>query len=382
MAYDSTNRRLYIDTENGIGITLEEIALCIQDYRVDTNGNKDTGMLCSSPMINPWAKNKTTPYHNAGGPYIGLLTYEMRASANFGLNIPESASPLLVKEEYYDAGGRWNGWTHNVPDPYYNDYFRITDFDNYYHNSQPPFGAVSVPAEAINMEGSTFSAMMTVVAGGVINDEAISQSELPGISDKYFAIQVRQKDGSSVRTTTSGVTLGEAGGDIEMSTFNLPDGEYDVIPFISPSQYTDYDGEILTDTYHPLPLGKATVITIYDRWYTITLSAYKTTTSAGDNAIAYSFTVKNNSAAPIEFSGNFMEVKFRTSNFEDALLDGEKRQILFAFTVPASGTYTYPESTITGMSQAVYDDPQLWFSFRDGVDVESIIPLASAGDKE
>ena len=81
MSYDKDNKRLFIDKtdpNDPKGITLMEISRCLQDYRRDKNGNIDLGMMCTSPRINPWAKNKPTPVSGRGTPYIGMLTYEQR----------------------------------------------------------------------------------------------------------------------------------------------------------------------------------------------------------------------------------------------------------------------------------------------------------------
>lgn len=390
MPVDLTNRRLYIDRENKLGITLQEVSLCLRDYRVDTNGNIDIGMMCTSPKINPWAKNKPTPVSGRGTPYIGMLTYEQRKAANFGLNIPTASSPLEVKENYYDAqeSPKRNGWTHDVPDPYYNEYYRVTDFDGYAHNAICPFGRPFIPSQSLNMVGSSFDAQMVITTDGGADSEFISQSELPAISEKYFAIQLRQRNGTKIRTTLASAPLGEVGGgDITMSTFNLPDGEYDAIPFISPNIFEGQnyqegyiEGELgFNVEYHPLPLGFASVITIRDRYYTVNIQAWKI---SGELAIGYQFRVINHTAEAIQFDNNRVQVKLFGHSFDDPRQEGEAERLIISFTVPANGTYTSSESKITGFSQAVYDAPIMYFSFKSGDTVETVMPLDSAGDRE
>lgn len=395
MSYDEKNKRLFIGDRNSNdpkGITLMEISRCLQDYRRDKNGNIDLGMMCTSPRINPWAKNKPTPVSGRGTPYIGMLTYEQRKDANFGLNIPTASSPLEIKENYYDAqeSPKRNGWTHKVPDPYYNEYYRVTDFDGYAHNAICPFGRPSIPNQAINMEGSDFLAMITITTGGGADSEFISQSELPSISEKYFALQLRERNGDTIRTALADKTLGEGGGDITMSTFNLPDGEYDAIPFISPNIFEGQDyqegyieGELgFNVEYHPLPLGFASVITIRDRYYTVIIEAWKDTTSDGEPAIKYSFSITNHTADTIELTNNSVEAKLFGHSADAPLMDGEKRQAISRILILANQTYTRRDQAITGISQEVYDNPILYFFFNDGETVMNIMPLASAGDRE
>lgn len=395
MSYDKDNKRLFIDKtdpNDPKGITLMEISRCLQDYRRDKNGNIDLGMMCTSPNINPWAKNKPTPVSGRGAPYIGMLTYEQRKDANFGLNVPTASSPLEIKENFYDAQEypKRNGWTHDVPDPYYNEYYRATDFDGYAHNAICPFGRPSIPSQAINMEGSDFLAMMTITTGGGADSEFISQSELQSISEKYFALQLRERNGDTIRTALADKTLGEGGGDITMSTFNLPDGEYDAIPFISPNIFDGQDyqegyieGELgFNVEYHPLPLGFASVITIRDRYYTVIIEAWKDTTSDGEPAIKYSFSITNHTADTIELTNNSVEAKLFGHSADAPLMDGEKRQEISRILIIANQTYTRRDQVITGISQEVYDNPILYFFFNDGETVMDIQPLASAGDKE
>lgn len=392
MPYDSLNKKLFIDNtdpDNPKGITLAEISRCLGDYRKDTRGNIDLGMMCTSPKINPWAKNKPTPVSGRGTPYIGMLTYEQQKDANFGLNIPTASSPLEIKENYYDAqeSPKRNGWTHKVPDPYYNEYYRVTDFDGYAHNAICPFGRPSIPSQAINMEGFDFLAMMTITTGGGEASEFISQSELPAISKKYFALQLRERNGDTIRTALADKTLEEGGGDITMSTFNLPDGEYDAIPFISPNIFEGQnyqegyiEGELgFNVEYHPLPLGFASVITIRDRYYTVNIQAWKI---SGKLAIGYQFRVINHTAEAIQFDNNRVQVKLFGHSFDDPRQEGEAERLIISFTVPANGTYTSSESKITGFSQAVYDAPIMYFSFKSGDTVETVMPLGSVGDRE
>lgn len=395
MSYDSLNKKLFVDRtdpDNPKGITLAEISRCLGDYRKDTRGNIDLGMMCTSPKINPWAKNKSTPFHDRGAPHIGVLTYEQRKAANFGLNIPVASSPLEIKENYYDVQEfpKRNGWTHDVPDPYYNECYRVSDFDGYVHNAICPFGKPSIPSQAINKEGSDFLAMMTLTTDGGEDSEFISQSELPAISKKYFAIQLRERDGLTIRTALADKSLGEGGRSITMSTFNLPNGEYDAIPFISPNIFEGQDyqegyieGELeFNEEYHPLPLGFASVITIRDKYYTIIIEAWKDTTSDGELAIKYSFSVTNHTADTIELTNNSVEAKLLGHSVDAPIMDGEKRQTISRILVLANRTYTRRDQVITGISQEVYDSPILYFFFNNGETFMTIMPLASEGDRE
>lgn len=71
MAYDETNRRLYVDEESDKGgIALWQIMKCLRYYKRDTNGRRNLGMIIKNADINKWAKYKpirfNASYRNNG----------------------------------------------------------------------------------------------------------------------------------------------------------------------------------------------------------------------------------------------------------------------------------------------------------------------------
>lgn len=113
MAYDKVNRRLYVDTSTtpNKGITLHEIATCLRDYRRDTKGNVDLGMMCTSPRINPWAKYKPVDFLKDSP-----LTDDDRALVDWG---------MVVSGKYF---------AYQRP----TKQFRQLDFNGYNHAAQCP----------------------------------------------------------------------------------------------------------------------------------------------------------------------------------------------------------------------------------------------------
>lgn len=163
MAYDSNNRFLY-DTPDE-GITPQEVSLCIQDYRVDELGNVDIGMMCTSPKINKWKKNK--PFRS---PVIAYPLTEAgdaekaadRKAANQGLLIPTPANAGITSQDvygwtylgrlaYYATQGLAPNYTYLQPRGLatFNEPYRIHDFDGYSHFGDQPFksGATLIYAD-------------------------------------------------------------------------------------------------------------------------------------------------------------------------------------------------------------------------------------------
>ena len=127
MAFDSTNKKLYVDTSAAKGgITPWEIAQCIGDYRV-TKFGRDIGLLCTSPKVNPMARYKPEDYDTKT-----KLTEAQRKANGFGFG---------SKALYFTAGGS------SIPHAVYQyvppkggsaSPFRLLDFDGYYHKAVSP----------------------------------------------------------------------------------------------------------------------------------------------------------------------------------------------------------------------------------------------------
>ena len=164
MAYDSNLRKLWDEPDSGI--TPQEVSLCIQDYRVDELGNVDIGMMCTSPKINKWKKNK--PFRS---PVIAYPLTEAgdaqkakdRKAANQGLLIPTAANAGITSQNvygwtylgrlaYYATQGLAPNYTYLQPrglSSTFNEPYRIHDFDGYSHFGDQPFksGATLIYAD-------------------------------------------------------------------------------------------------------------------------------------------------------------------------------------------------------------------------------------------
>ena len=145
MAYDSNNRRLYVDAANNRGITIQEVDECLR-----LNGVYDLGCLCTSEKINKWARCKPIGY-----PSFNPLTDEQRkgsAEANgkgifYGIEVKvkDWESPLdnitlfANLEKVHDVE-----FVYHPPQGIaFNEPFRLRDFDGYNHLASPnPYASI------------------------------------------------------------------------------------------------------------------------------------------------------------------------------------------------------------------------------------------------
>ena len=133
MPLDRTNRSLYIDRtdpDNPLGISPQEIAECLQDYRVDKLGNVDVGMMCTSPKINGWNKNKPVTWPS--WTYIKEIDYAYRGIDGLcGLNIP-----MIDNDDFLQGYDYVLEKIKGLPLPSFvipSPPYRVDDFDGYLH---------------------------------------------------------------------------------------------------------------------------------------------------------------------------------------------------------------------------------------------------------
>jgi hypothetical protein len=127
MAIDSSGI-LHVDVDNEtFDQILDNVATTLMDYRITTDGGapaRDVGLLCTSPNINRWAKNKPIK-HTA----LGTLTEQQKADAKYGWSIPAMSWPQIIASTS-DTARQW-AYERPTGDPYV---YRLQDFDGYNRN--------------------------------------------------------------------------------------------------------------------------------------------------------------------------------------------------------------------------------------------------------
>lgn len=151
MPVDLTRRSLYIDRVNKLGITLQEISLCLQDYRVDTKGMADMSIFMDeNTKVNGFSLNKPFRWAKWGYSIDAAGDAEKaaaREAVKQGLR-PVAVTKILeatigretfVKTTLEESLAEVMRWEYLPPrGGAYNEPFRIPDFDGYEHNAVPP----------------------------------------------------------------------------------------------------------------------------------------------------------------------------------------------------------------------------------------------------
>lgn len=222
MAYDSINKRLYATAEDGI--TLSQVSRCLGDYRGNSNGQTDLGMMCTSPKINKWAMYKPVRFNS-----FGVITLEQRKSVRCGLQAVSvskiltqsigsntSSSTAYTKDECLGEVMEWpylppRGVVANS----YQEWFRLLDFDGYEHDAVAPDGAWG----KITFKDDTIDELIntTITVRGSGYDFEMTPSTNSGLYST-FAMKFNQASGVEIGTTDKM--------DISISDIASIDGNY------------------------------------------------------------------------------------------------------------------------------------------------------------
>lgn len=234
MALLDDNTRL--KKEDGNGISLTQIAKCLRDYRVNTKGQRDLGLLATSPKIKSDALYR--PYEvgdyvigedvfNAGGPN-GLYGYIIPMTS-------ENSVYPLWGETWSDKGRP----TAHYNICMFNNYSKLAEFEKY------PFGLRWAQA------GSRWSVEYYCNIDMLYS---VCPSHMEKFKTFYPAFQIfEEEEGVSVPSTTAifswcgrnPISNGVVGELIDAPT--LEEGKtYYLIPFLSQYYFTTTDGEMGT----------------------------------------------------------------------------------------------------------------------------------------
>ena len=185
----------------------------------------DVGTVCTSPRINPWAKDKSVNH-----PKIGILTDKERAEVQYGMtNIPLFGSqadmasfvvtgePLPLTATTADSNTEY--WKYELPP--YNRHKRLTDFDGYWHQAVQPIEPLQILNDELDISGMADSEeiyfdfpVVTEAANLKISDFDFKYlwskyGQLTHGTTYYLGLCLTdgKKDGSGTRTVTQGSSM-------------------------------------------------------------------------------------------------------------------------------------------------------------------------------
>lgn len=277
MSHDTSTGHIYIGgtQQSPIGINIDDVNAIIQ------TGGGDVGTVCTSNNINKWAKNK--PFRNTSP---GVMTDTDRANALWGLGSPvvQSAggNTMAVQgPKFVAATLDTNGNAYEILKPRglagtagnaNSEWFRLLDFDGYYHTAQKPINSNDIAGFNVLDVGNTitYNVQKTIsqATGSITLSDLFTKL---GIGGFYLGIGFRWGSSSSYtyfyRTSSTTIGAWASGQTPTISvTFNKTDAPFsgasgntnprDFFIFAAKYTYTTSSSSIPSDQeFYALPFN-------------------------------------------------------------------------------------------------------------------------------
>lgn len=347
-------------------------------------GPRDDGMyrladVCQSDNINIWAKFK--PFQNHNPFFSSESAYEQaRLSANYGVATRKTTS---IKTLMGYCKGNLNGWALALPNGTSRQWNRLLDFEGYNHNCKSPFTRFSSwPKANVNTYPTSGFTISLLQGGGQGIEGNLKMGDFKDIMNGYVTIQLRHKNPSGtgvyIRTISAEKTVAEMdGGSITFSTYQLPAGTWDIVPFISPVKYDGNDGNELPSSqqYVTIPYCTLGEMKISDTEFAlIYFQAYKNPYLIANPvySISYNFAVQNNGPDRHTFSNVIVQIRYPNKSF-DSVLDAAERQITIpAFTVESGEAKSVAE-VLTGGTISTWTSQEIGKALYDNAGGQEIL---------
>lgn len=210
MPYDKDRKLLYIDRKNSYGITLEEIARCLKDFRRDANKRYDMSIFMDEKTkVNKWSLNKPFRWAKWGYSIDAAGDTEKaaaRKAVRQGLTAVEVSKILKSSVGYgeFESSTKDDGlaevseWTYDRPTGGASSPFRLPDFDGYEHDAVAPDGAWGKITFKDDTIDELINATITVEGSGY--DFEMIPSTNNGLYST-FAMMFNQASGVEIGTT-------------------------------------------------------------------------------------------------------------------------------------------------------------------------------------
>jgi hypothetical protein len=206
---ETTNARKLIKTETD-GITLSQIAECLRDYRVNTSGKLDLGLLATSAKINKWAKYR--PFEPAGNK-TNEQTEQTRKQGAYGFywwNINQeadapfarTASALLTKA--INNNGEWKVRPLTT--------YRIADFNGYDNSAERPYDYYTFEQ---NYMATRKMYIANILERRNIQIRLSDMPDIEGYNDAisdWSVVFIYKDESGTIRTVDTGMTVEELHG--------------------------------------------------------------------------------------------------------------------------------------------------------------------------
>ena len=329
------------------------------------DGKHHLADICQAPTINWMAKRKpvrSTATSNKSNTYKaddGWCGFDVSEAI-----VSETGSVSGIGSKITMDG--WNGWKYAPPrgvTASHTECNRLLDFDGYYHNAQTFVKNMKCPESWALQSGEPF--YCSCIYFEREDNYNLSQHDLP-IKDYYFGCALIS--GSKVYRMTNSQPISETGFSMAFDTTRLTIGLYNVFAFISTRPLSVTDSGNMLATIYTVPQTLMRTINIVQTQVNVKASG---SYNEAMTEVSYSVTITNGTGGSITFANNYVRLRYADKNWTDALVMGEKEDVIATFTLGAGESRTFT-GKFTGFASDIVRGSQLMASFGTGTHRDSV----------
>lgn len=294
--------------------------------------SRDIGMLCTSPNVNKWSKYKPV---QLGGMPDRASNWWKGSDGNCGFTIKQVPSYQDIPAA---MDGALNGWSYKKPIGTEASPYRLADFGGYKHDA-PPFVMNFHVADVIAIDSDFVATCMFSRSG----QDLLGIEDINTVSECYFGVYLKQKNGSSYRRATANIKIKDGGTSVVFPKNNITLGDWIAYPFLSEQIQPMFSSDVQS-TYYTLPNVASKNIQVVSDFLNIEIMAEvnKFGELVDKDAINYTIQISNLGGGQTFVNNNIM-FRFGNKSHTDPIEQGEKMKSLGDIYVGAGET-----KTITG----------------------------------
>lgn len=320
-------------------ITVAEIGSCIG------SSSKDVGTLVLHSNVNMWSRKK--PVHISSPEPNRSLEWWKGTENNCGINPPARVSTFAAVKALYDGG--LNGWSYTKPATYY----RMLDFDGYYHDATPQINGLKAPP--------------TILSGNDISvSVGIRESDLDSSGSGSLDMSEITVDGVSLNNWYIGIALFEndtrhighiaTNRGLQAQEYTYPTNDsmigksYTIVPFYSKVMLSKDSGNATEGALMPLPNLMPQRVTVISRSTRLYVGIDEPLWDSARTTISFTVIATSNSTDIVKISSAIIKLRFIEHGYEDGMEGGEYQFDMGAFDVPAGQEVVKSYSQVIGSS--------------------------------
>ena len=320
-------------------ITVAEIGSCIG------SSSKDVGTLVLHSNVNMWSRKK--PVHISSPAPNRNLEWWKGTENNCGINPPARVSTFAAVKALYNGG--LNGWSYTKPATYY----RMLDFDGYYHDAEPQINGLDAPPTILSGNNIAVSVGIRESDLDSSGSGSLDMSEITvdgtALSNWYVGIALFENDTKLVGwiATSKGLSAQQ----YEYPTTSSMAGKsYTIVPFYSKVYLSKDSGNSVDGALMPLPNLMPQRVTVISRSSRLYVGIDEPLWDSARTTISFTVIATSNSTDIVKVSSAIIKLRFIENSFEAGMQAGEYEFDMGAFDVPAGQEVVRSFSQIIGSS--------------------------------